>query len=147
MPSPIDRNVALTILRWHVDAGVDWAVDDTPHDRFAESAEAASRRPGSDGGDPPRQRPAGRSLPQGPARPVAAAPRPVPVAPLAAAESARALAASARTLEEWRAVLGPFDGCALKAPATRLAFADGDPEARLMLVGEAPGADEDLQGK
>jgi uracil-DNA glycosylase family 4 len=44
-------------------------------------------------------------------------------------------------------VLEAFDGCPLKATATRLVFADGNPQSRLMLVGEAPGADEDRQGK
>jgi uracil-DNA glycosylase family 4 len=80
-------------------------------------------------------------------RPAVVKPRAAPVAPIEAAESARALAASARTLDELRAVLDAFDGCALKATATRLAFADGNPEGGLMLVGEAPGADEDRQGK
>jgi len=57
------------------------------------------------------------------------------------------LAASAGSLEDLRAVLEAFDGCALKATASRLVFADGDPAGGLMLIGEAPGADEDRQGK
>ncbi len=60
---------------------------------------------------------------------------------------ARALAASCRSLTELEAALQQFDGCALKQTATRLCFADGNPQAKLMLIGEAPGAEEDRQGK
>ena len=56
------------------------------------------------------------------------------------------MAAEARTLEDLRAAMAAFDGCALKATATNLVFADGNPKARLMLIGEAPGEDEDRQG-
>ena len=63
-----------------------------------------------------------------------------------AAQSARATAANARTLDELRAALEAFDGCALKRTASRLVFADGNPQAKVMFVGEAPGADEDRQG-
>lgn len=59
---------------------------------------------------------------------------------------ARQAAKSAGSLVELREILENFEGCALKATATRLVFADGNPEARLMLVGEAPGRDEDLEG-
>lgn len=182
MPSSLDANAASTILRWHVDAGVDWAVDDAPHDRFAESAQAArsaqapkgraarfgaasvgaaslgaaslgAANPGAENlGEPPRERPAPRASRDDEASPrrqqaAAAVQRALPVAPLEAAESARALAASAQTLDELRAVLEAFNGCPLKATATRLVFADGNPQGGLMLIGEAPGADEDRQGK
>jgi len=61
-------------------------------------------------------------------------------------DAARDLAASAASLEELRACLEAFEGCNLKLTAKTLVFADGNPEARLMFVGEAPGRDEDLQG-
>ena len=60
---------------------------------------------------------------------------------------ARAIAAGCRTLAELEAALERFDGCPLKETATRLCFADGNPDPRLMLIGEAPGAEEDRQGK
>ena len=60
---------------------------------------------------------------------------------------ARALAASCGSLAELEAALQRFDGCALKETATRLCFGDGNPRAGLMLIGEAPGAEEDRQGK
>ncbi|MBX6321558.1 MAG: uracil-DNA glycosylase, partial [Rhodospirillaceae bacterium] len=69
--------------------------------------------------------------------------------PLVRAEvaSARALAQAATSLEELREALATFDGCALKATATNLVFADGAPRARVMIVGEAPGAEEDRLGR
>lgn len=59
---------------------------------------------------------------------------------------AEAAAAAARTLAELRAALAEFDGCALKETATNLVFADGDPSAPVMIVGEGPGAEEDREG-
>jgi DNA polymerase len=67
--------------------------------------------------------------------------------PNAAAQTATATAQSAATLEDLRTALAGFEGCALKATATNLVFADGNPKARIMFVGEAPGADEDRLGK
>lgn len=61
--------------------------------------------------------------------------------------AAREAAKSAATLDELRAILDRFEGCGLKATATQLVFADGNPAARLMLVGEAPGRDEDIEGR
>jgi DNA polymerase len=60
---------------------------------------------------------------------------------------ARELAARAQTMDELRAIMEAYDGCGLKLRATQLCFADGNPEAEIMLVGEAPGSEEDLQGK
>src|SRR5438105_4159735 len=68
------------------------------------------------------------------------------LAPEAAILSAREAARTAPTLEALRALLENFDGCALKATATRLVFADGNPQARIMFVGEAPGREEDIEG-
>jgi uracil-DNA glycosylase family 4 len=68
------------------------------------------------------------------------------LAPEVAISSAREAARTAPTLEALRALLENFDGCALKHTATRLVFADGNPQARVMFVGEAPGRDEDIEG-
>ena len=62
-------------------------------------------------------------------------------------QHARAVAAACHSLGELAVALERFDGCALKQTATRLCFADGSPDARLMLIGEAPGAEEDRQGR
>jgi uracil-DNA glycosylase family 4 len=64
----------------------------------------------------------------------------------AAVESARGAAGAAATLEDLKAALARFDGVPLRKTATNLVFADGNPTAKVMLVGEAPGADEDRQG-
>ncbi len=69
-----------------------------------------------------------------------------PAVPEAAVMAAREAARSAASLDDLRALLDKFDGCALKATASRLVFADGNPEGRVMFVGEAPGRDEDIEG-
>ncbi len=110
-------------LRWQIEAGADEAVGERPVNRFAPAAE---------GGGPVD----------------AAATRAAPLLESAAEvkHNARALAAQAATLGELEAALEAFEGCALKQTATNLVFGDGNPEARVMFVGEAPGADEDRQG-
>ena len=51
------------------------------------------------------------------------------------------------TMDELRALMEAFDGCELKRTAYRLCFGDGNPQARVMFIGEGPGAEEDKQGK
>ncbi len=128
----------LATLRWLVEAGADEALLETPLDRFTAPPPAAipARAPVA------ARAPAARLVPEIPA-PTLAAPQPAAQAVV----SARAAAAAARTLDELKAALAAFEGCALKATATNLVFADGNPAAKIMLVGEAPGADEDRQGK
>jgi uracil-DNA glycosylase len=84
-------------------------------------------------------------------RPTAAPPAPAASSPAsqsgsAAALSARELAQGCETIEDIIAAIGQFDGCGLKRTATNTVVCDGDPQARLIFVGEAPGADEDRQG-
>ncbi|MGZ8387491.1 MAG: uracil-DNA glycosylase [Rhodoplanes sp.] len=76
-----------------------------------------------------------------PARPASA-----PAAPEAAVMAAREAARQAASLEELAAILSRFEGCTLRATATKLVFADGNPAAPVMFVGEAPGAEEDREG-
>lgn len=68
------------------------------------------------------------------------------LSPKVISKTAVSSAAAAQTLEELRAALIAFEGCSLKYTATNLVFGDGNPNARIMLIGEAPGADEDRQG-
>jgi DNA polymerase len=132
------------LLRWYVDMGVDFAVDNIAHDRFAESAaQEAARKAAQARPAPPRVTPEPGPARKPPLTPFEAAPPPTDQAAL----SAREIAAAATTLEALMAALDTFDGCALRRTATRLVFADGNPQSRIMLVGEAPGADEDRQGK
>ncbi|HXD46084.1 MAG TPA: uracil-DNA glycosylase [Pseudolabrys sp.] len=130
---PTEPTTARALLDFYLEAGADALVGEEPVDRFAEPAPA---------------RPAVPAAPKSaaPQRPMVAAPALAPAVPEAAAMEAREAAKSAATLAELRAILERFDGCALKASATQLVFADGNPEARLMLVGEAPGRDEDIEG-
>jgi len=139
---------AVAALRWWAEAGVDMALDDAPHDRFAETADAAARRAVPP--EAPRERRAAPPPPSAPAAPpprVAARPVVAPASPDEAARTAAEAAVAASTLDELKAALAAFDGCALKATATQLVFADGAPGAPIMLVGEAPGGDEDRIGK
>ncbi len=150
--SLFDPDAILALLDFHVAAGVDLALDETPHDRFAEAAAPPPRRelpPLAD--EPMRPIVGARPVPDGqdrspttPARPLA---RAATAAPEEVAIDARRLAATAASLTELEAIVAAFDGCALKASATRIAFADGTPGARVMLVGEAPGAEEDRIGR
>lgn len=120
----------MALLDFYRAAGVDFALEEDAVDRFARSAA------------PARQRPA--APPQTTAPP---AERPIATALSADPAESRALAARAQTLDELRQLMDNFDGCGLKKRATQLCFADGNPEAEIMLVGEGPGEQEDLQGK
>ncbi|WP_309084076.1 uracil-DNA glycosylase [Chelativorans sp.] len=147
--APLDPIRLRELLTFYADAGVDEALAEEPINRFAEEsarpavrdaapvmAEERAAKPGSSTGAPP----------------IAARPAPVPMPPAAAipdeaqAARAREIARQARTLDELKAILAEFDGCNLRFTAKNLVFADGNPEADLMLVGEAPGREEDLQG-
>jgi DNA polymerase len=70
----------------------------------------------------------------------------VTLAPDTAAMAAREAAREARSLAELRQILQGFEGCSLRLTAKQLVFADGNPAARVMFVGEAPGREEDLAG-
>jgi DNA polymerase len=103
----------------------------------------------------PQERPARASPPrpaaavtQGPRQLAPAAPRQLPAAaPEAQLMAARTAALAAGSIEELRATLAGFEGCGLKATAKNLCFYRGAAQSRLMLIGEAPGRDEDLAGK
>ncbi len=137
---PSERDGTLATLQWLIDAGADEAIGETPVDRLA--APAARRA------EPP---PAEKASP-GSARAPAPHPvvKPAPGASLASTEaalsSARDLARAAGNLEELKAALDAFEGCALKQHAMNLVFADGNPKARVMVIGEGPGAEEDRRG-
>ena len=79
-------------------------------------------------------------------RPEPTALPPAPLPPEAAVTDARAQARQAKSLDELRRILDSFEGCELKRHAKQLVFADGNPAARIMFVGEAPGREEDLEG-
>ncbi len=120
----MDREEARRLLDWYVGIGVDEATGAVAVDRFVVPPAAP----------PVRTAPARR-------------PSPVPARPAAALEDARTLAAGASSLAELVGVINAFDGCPLKRTATTTCIADGNAEASIMIIGEAPGAEEDRQGK
>ena len=157
---PADPLELAALLAWQVAAGADEAILDSPVDRF-QAAPPPPARPmlseaplpaPADGFAAPRPAPPAAGKPGSPAsRPPATARGTqaviTPVVANPAAIGARELAGAAQSLEELVEALAAFDGCALKKTATNLVFADGNPAARVMFVGEAPGADEDRAGK
>jgi uracil-DNA glycosylase family 4 len=113
---------AAEALRWLSEMGADEIIGEDPVNRLA--APAAKPAPAAT---------ATRAAPAPAAAPVVVAP----------GQSAMQL----NSLQEIEAALAGFDACPLKKTATSLCFADGNPQARVMLIGEAPGRDEDIQGK
>jgi DNA polymerase len=125
----------LEALAWQLELGACEAIGDAPIDRFAETAAATVATP------------AVLRAPGGAARPAPAArPGPEPAA-AGEEETPRSLARSAATLEELAAAMRGFEGSPLKKGARSFVFSDGVPGARVMVIGEAPGGDEDRVGK
>lgn len=128
-----DWDAALAALAWQLDAGVEEVLSDGPVNRY----------------DLPEAQPAPRPAAAAPAaKPRAAAPAPEPVRdaidPVAVANAA---ASAARTLADLRGAVASFDLCELKKGARNTVFSDGNPAARLLILGEAPGRDEDIAGR
>lgn len=149
-----DAGALEALMLFYADAGVDTPLEDIPVDRFAESQEDARRRqaarsaPPRSSTGPTRDRSAGDAS-SGPSRPAQPPAAPVPqmtVPDAAAFEDARATAKAANTIEELKAAIEGFNGCNLRHSARNTVFADGNPQARLMIIGEAPERDDDLQG-
>ncbi|MDQ7775668.1 uracil-DNA glycosylase [Paracoccus aminovorans] len=118
----LDAETALALLQWQAELGADEPCLDAPLDRYDQPAPAPA--PG----------------------PAAPAPRP-PDTALDLAAQAEAMAAAATSLAELAAAQEAFDGIELKKGARNFCFADGNPSARVMVIGEAPGEEEDNQGR
>jgi uracil-DNA glycosylase family 4 len=137
-----DRAPTVTeLLAFYLEAGVDCALMDEPANRLSDDDAAVARDVAQ---------PSARIAPT-PLAPRAQVPMPparsdIAPAPEIAIQSAREAARTAPSLEVLRKLLENFDGCALKSTATRLVFADGNAQARIMFVGEAPGREEDIEG-
>lgn len=121
----MDSTTALALLEWQIELGADEAILDSPVDRFA-LVDADTTAPTA------RQMTHAVQTSTETVDPVLAA---------------RAAAAAAATLETLAERMAEFDLCELKRGARNFVFADGDPRARVMIVGEAPGRDEDLEGR
>lgn len=143
------------VLQWHIDMGCDECIADEPINRFetsAKAAAAAAARAPKDMASPnaPMEKPSERH----PGSSSAAMPATTRGTKTSAAEidsqlqisNAQHAAENAKTIDELRAAIEAFEGCALKKTATNLVLCDGPADAKLMLVGEAPGAEEDRHG-
>ncbi|HWZ06161.1 MAG TPA: uracil-DNA glycosylase [Bradyrhizobium sp.] len=133
--TPDPAPTAAQLLAFYLEAGVDCALAEEAVDRLSEPERATSAHPAGLEKRQPR-----------PAEPAPAIVADAGLPPDAAIASAREAARTAPSLEVLRSLLEHFDGCALKSTATRLVFADGNPAARIMFVGEAPGREEDIEG-
>jgi uracil-DNA glycosylase len=122
-----DDKAARAMLDWYRAMGVDEAIGEDPVDCFAAFDLKPAPRPAPE----PRR--------------TASPPRVAPRA--ASAGSTRGIGAEVSTLLELQELVARFDGCSLKRTAKSLCFARGSEQARIMMIGEAPGRDEDLQGK
>lgn len=125
MESALDHRTARALLEWHIELGATEAISDQPVNRY-ELADTPPK-PRAAAGPVPEVRP-----PQAEADPVAAA---------------RDAAGAAQDLAGLKAAMADFPHCELRKGARHLVFADGNPAARVMIIGEAPGRDEDMQGK
>lgn len=119
-------------LAWCRDTGQDMAVAEEAVDRFAAASEPAGATPGEGRSSP---------IPAGPAT------APAIAAPDEAQREAVERAAQAGSLTDLRAAVDAFEGCALRSGATHLVFGDGDPAARIFLIGDGPGAEDDRTGR
>lgn len=166
--------LAATLLDWYREMGVDTAISDAPADwlerggaapgatfRLASQTVEQASEPSLPGEERPRLDDTPAGLTRGSsssagatqgvriATPPRAEPRPgfASTPPDAAELAARTAAREATSLDALLAALQRFDGCGLKATAKNLCFYRGAEQARLMIIGEAPGRDEDLEGR
>lgn len=133
----IPREDLASLLKWYVDHGLDETIGEDAIDRFALPPPAAAASPQT----------AAAPTPIRPSAPPPAARAPVPLESPQLAEDARELARRCATIAELEEAVRAFEGCALKRTAKNTVFADGVAGAPVMVVGEAPGADEDRLGK
>jgi len=122
---------ALALLKLQIGFGADEAIGEAPVNRLIPRSAPAQR---TSAPQPPQTRANVRTF------------APVSSGPDAALHSAREIAAACETLDELRIAIDAFTACPLRATANTTVFADGTRGSAIMLIGEAPGRDEDLQG-
>jgi len=131
-----EQQAAEALLRWYAEMGVDEAVGPAPADLYAWQQTSSTI-------EKPVPTPKGATTP---ITPVFQAEEAAPAADEAIA-AARKMAASCKDFDGLREAVTGFDGCPLKAGAKNTVFADGIPGADLLIIGEAPGREEDRTGK
>lgn len=132
MHNPAAFSHDLALLDWYLELGADEAIGEAPVNRY----DLAKRQP------KPAPAPACKPVPD-----TQEGPLPSLAEPAAAAFDSTPLAQACDSLEALRAAVESFEHCALKKGARNTVFADGQPLARVMIVGEAPGRDEDREGR
>ena len=148
LPAESNGEIA-DILHFYAEAGVDCVLEETPVDRLAQAPAPPETQPVRAAQQPPPEdrRRASPIVPAATDRQVARTPAPEATVPDETAISdARETARSAPTIEALREALASFNGCNLRFGARNTVFADGNPQASVMFIGEAPGRDEDRQG-
>jgi DNA polymerase len=153
-------NIAET-LTWFDEMGVDVTLEDTPQNQLAPKTKtppilSAKQEPETRAAPPIASREIANDIPPAPVTPkkpmvssfvpAVEASAPVVTNPVAAIASAREASDKAKTLEDLRKAVEAFDGCTIKKSANNTVFSDGVATASVMLIGEAPGANEDLEG-
>jgi len=124
------------ILRWHLDAGVDETIGNEPVNRFVPVNRPA---PGNRLGEEAGKKAAPKTgTQQGPGQGPAGTEKRL--------HDAVEIASTATSIDQLKQILSDYDGCGLKKGATNLVFGDGNPQAKIVLIGEGPGAEEDRQG-
>jgi DNA polymerase len=123
MPTAAQFHHDLALLDWHLELGADEAIGETPVNRYA--LEAPAPKP----------------------KPEVAAPSVAPTPAVPSAFDSTPIAQACESLEALREAMAAFDKCALKQGARNTVFCDGHPSARVMIIGEAPGREEDREGR
>lgn len=124
-----DKLNIMDILRWHIEAGVDETISNIPQNRFRDVSLTGLTE-----------------LKKIPLKTATSFTKKVPVVAEILLHDACEVAAAASSVEELKTALFNFNGCALKKTATNMVFGDGNSEAKVVLIGESPGAEEDRRG-
>jgi uracil-DNA glycosylase family 4 len=151
----VQENNATKLLRWYVESGIDEALEEQPVNRFkapepvikkSSPLPVAAVLQAERVSDATATSPVMTAASATPAASPTQRPPTELVSRDAATKSARAAAIAADSLEALRDAMAAFEGCPLKQTAKSLVFGDGSADAKLMFIGEAPGAEEDRQG-
>ena len=129
----------LELMRWYQEMGVTALVAETPTDKIKDPVQTPK---------PVALKTQAKAMPNNPTPPAPAVTHQgmFVASPQSSNQTATELAQSAQSLDELKQIMQQFEGCALKKTAKNMVFADGNPKADVMLIGEAPGADEDQMG-
>lgn len=141
-----NRKELEALLEFYAANGVDYALDEVPHDRFGEMEKARAESLKTAAKPSPSRPIETKTAPFQKEQPIISPEARQSVPDSVALEDARGAAAKADTLDALTDILNTFEGCNLKRTAKNLVFGAGNPKARVMFVGEAPGRDEDIQG-